>query len=118
MSLFIGFSEYRTQKKKFDILPERNAPKQFYVAFRLSDTEGLVTPENVSGKPYIIEIVPQTIAGASKDGKEKSSRWGYINYRSPSICTVKLTDGVNMLIQDRIPVYQLGKDEAMPIYVK
>lgn len=118
LSLFIGYSEYRTQKKKFDILPERNAPKQFYVAFRLSDTEGLVTPENVSGKPYIIEIVPQTIAGASKDGKEKSSRWGYINYRIPSICTVKLTDGVNMLIQDRIPVYQLGKDEAMPIYVK
>lgn len=111
LTLFIGYSEFQTQSKRFDVVPA-NDGNSIMVAFRLSDTDGLLPADNVSGKPYFVDIVPQEIA-ATTDGKAKGNNG--IVYRIPAICSVKLSDGVNVLLQSRLPIYQYGVTKSYPI---
>ena len=115
MTLFTGASVKREQQMSFDIIPERDVKNQVYMAFRLSDTDGLAGPETLSGKPYFLEIVPQQ-QPADQELPEKPRKGAqFITYRVPTICTVKLTDGLRVLLQLRVPVYQLGSDNLYPI---
>ena len=121
MSMFTGYSEYQTQTKTFEILPERDRENQLYVAFRLSDTAGLLPADNISGKPVILEVVPQPVAPAVEEGKKiskKSRDNEFVTYRIPALCTVKLTDGMNVLFQSRVPVYQLGAESSLPLNIE
>ena len=114
MSLFVGYSDVQTQKMNYDVIPASDQKAQRYVAFRVSDTDGLVASDNVSGKPYLLELVPQPITEAQPAaGKASGVKVAY--YRIPSVCTVRLTDGVNILLQSRVPVYQLGTESTIPI---
>ena len=116
MSMFIGYSEYSEQQMNYEIVPSKENESQLYVAFRLSDSKGLVPADDLSGKPYLMELVPQDV----KIPDEKGARVKGIvaHYRIPAVCTVKLSDGVNVLLQSRIPVYQLGVESTFPIVVK
>jgi hypothetical protein len=115
LMLFIGYSEFQTQKMNFEVIPQPGET-QMYVAFRLSDTAGLVPADNLSGKPVVMEIIPQTFADpAGASDAAKATKGAAIYYRIPAICNVKLMDGVNMLLQSRIPVYQLGRESSTPL---
>ena len=116
MSLFIGYSDFQTQRMKCDVVPEKDRKSQTYVAFRLSDTDGIVSPDNMSGRPYLLELAPQAISPAS--GKPAAVKGAVAVYRIPAICSVKLTDGVNPILQDRVAVYQLGYESYFPISSK
>jgi hypothetical protein len=113
MSMFIGYSDYQTQTLKCDVVPVKDQKSQKYIAFRISDTDGIVSADNVSGRPYVLELDPQQFEQAS--GKGNSTKGAYAIYRVPSICKVKLTDGVNPILQDRIAVYQLGTECYFPL---
>ncbi len=113
MSLFIGYSDFQTQTFKCDVVPEKGKKTQTYVAFRVSDTEGVVASENVSGKPYLLELGPQNVSDS--EGKAVVAKGDVVIYRIPAICTVKLSDGVNPILQDRIAVYQLGTESYYPL---
>ena len=118
MMLFAGYSEYQTQKMRFEVIPDAANESNMYVAFRLSDTAGLVPADNLSGKPVIMEIIPQAFADATvsaDDAKNKKETVAY--YRIPAICTVRLMDGANLLLQSRMPVYQLGRESSLPVNV-
>lgn len=118
MKMFVGVSDKHVQKMRFEVVPEQNRENQIYVAFRMSDTAGLVPADNLSGKPVVMEIIPQdfSIPEVSED-MEKSKKDILVRYRIPSICTVRLTDGMNLLLQSRIPIYQLGQESSMPVNV-
>lgn len=111
LTLFTGYSEFQTQNKRFDIVPV-NDGNNIMVVFRLSDTDGLLPADNMSGKPYFMDIAPQDVVPTS-DGKAKGNNGIY--YRIPAICNVKLSDGVSVLLQSRIPIYQYGVTKAYPI---
>lgn len=107
LTLFTGYSDFETQKMNYDVIPTVDNTKQMYVAFRLSDSKGLVGAEDVSGKPYLMELIPQSIAAA--ENKTKPARGTNIAYyRIPAICGLRLSDGTDILLQSRVPVYQLG----------
>jgi len=113
MSLFIGYSDQQIQRMNYDVVPSADAKGQRYVAFRVSD-EGLVASDDVSGKPYVLEIIPQQIAEANNGGaKAAAVKAAY--YRIPAMCTVRLTDGADILLQGRVPVYQLGIESSIPV---
>lgn len=112
LSLFIGYSDVSDQKMTYDVVPSASAKSQRYIAFRVSDEDGLVSADNVSGKPYILELSAQEITNAVA-GKGASGK--VIYYRIPAICTATLSDGINILMQSRIPVYQLGIESSLPI---
>ncbi|MBQ1698889.1 MAG: DUF4831 family protein [Bacteroidales bacterium] len=113
MSLFTGYSDFQTQKLKCDVVPAKDQKGQTYIAFRVSDTDGIVTADNVSGKPYLLKIEPQKIADAS--GKASPAKGNVAVYRIPAICTVVLSDGVNPVLQDRMAIYQLGRESWFPL---
>lgn len=120
MSMFIGYSDVRTQQMTFEVVPDATRESQMYVAFRISDTSGLVPSDNLSGKPVVMEIVPQGIAvpevePQKEKSKGKESKVQNVNYMIPVVCTVKITDGSNLLIQSRMPIYQLGILSTMPV---
>ena len=111
MTLFTGYSEFQTQKMKFDVIPEAGRDSQMYIAFRISDKNGLAPADDVSGKPVVMEIVMPEIAQPEVVKKTKEE---VIYYRIPAMCTVKLKDGATLLLQSRMPVYQLGQDSSIP----
>ena len=114
MSLFVGYSDYMTQIKSFDVVPAADRESQMYVAFRISDASGLVPADNLSGKPVVMEIVPQEVVLTQPTSKA-SSKLQTMKYLTPATCTVKVKDGQELLIQSRVPVYQLGVLGTMPV---
>ena len=123
LSLFIGRVETATQSMGFDVVPKQENERQMYVALRVSDKQGLLMPDNVSGRPIVLEITPEIVstpAVSSQDlsnVKTKKPNMGVIYYRVPAICTVKIIDGQELLLQTRIPVYQLGDTVELPAYI-
>ncbi len=122
MTLFTGYSDFQTQKMVFEVLPDASSEDQIYIAFRLSDTEGLVPADNLSGKPVIMQIVPQQfevpeVPEVDEKAKKKQEVPVLAYYRIPAVCTVKLMDGMNLLMQSRMPIYQLGQESSLPINV-
>ena len=110
LMLFIGYSEFQNQKMNFEVIPQPGET-QMYVAFRLSDASGLVPADNISGKPIVMEILPQKFA-EPEGAPAKTKKGAEVYYRIPAICNIRLMDGVNVLLQSRIPVYQLGRESS------
>lgn len=119
MMLFIGYSEYQTQVKRFEVIPDPSRESQMYIAFRLSDTAGLVAADNMSGRPVVMEIVPQEFMQPQVTEEEVKAvaRPVEAYFRIPAVCTVKLIDSGNVILQTRIPVYQLGQESSLPVNV-
>ena len=139
LALFIGYKETQVQKASFEVVPAAG-DLQKYIAFRLSDAEGLVPADNLSGKPILLEIVPQDFAqtevakaeaeaeaaakaqleATGKAPKTKApaeKREAQFYFRIPAVCKVTLKNGVDILLQSRVPVYQLGQETSLPVNV-
>ncbi len=115
LSLFIGYSVTQHQKMNFDIVPQKDNEKQIYIAFRLSDTAGLVPADDMTGKPVILELVPEPIKEMDAPEKFKvKAKTEFLYFRVPAICKLTLRSGSSLLLQTRIPVYQLGLDTSIP----
>jgi len=119
MTLFTGYSESQMQNKTFDVIPKADRDNQRYVVFRVSDTQGLVGADNLTGRPIVMEFIPQPIEQVVPENTDAIKKVPSVLawFRIPAICTVRLTDGVEILLQSRIPVYQLGQESSMPVNV-
>lgn len=116
LSLFTGYSEYDTQTFTFDLVPDKNRDSQLYVAFRISDTAGLLPADNISGRPVVLEIVQEKMAAPQTDEKNvKKPKVPVVVYRVPAVCSVRLADGKSTLLQARVPVYQFGEETTLPV---
>ncbi|MBQ9192761.1 MAG: DUF4831 family protein [Bacteroidales bacterium] len=106
LRLFVGRTVRRPLKESFDVIPQPGTQK--YLAFRLSDADGIVTEG--SAMPYYLEITPESVVeGGVRDAKNA------IRYRIPAPCLVKLTADGNTLLKTRIPVFQLGAESTLPL---
>ncbi len=114
MTLFTGYSEKQPQHMTFEVIPDPSKENQMYVAFRMSEAGGLVPADNLSGKPVVMEIVPQAFAQPEVKEEKKSKDVG-VYYRIPAACTVKLLDGMDLIFQTRMPIYQLGQESSLPV---
>lgn len=110
MSLFYGTTVESVQTMNFDVVPQHGRKEQKYVAFRLSDTEGLLPESDLSGRPVVLdlELEPLVVPKAEEHGN-------VIYYRIPRTATARVLDGANILMQTRIPIYQLGEVQTFPI---
>lgn len=114
MTLFTGYSEKQPQHMTFEVIPDPAKENQMYVAFRMSEAGGLVPADNLSGKPVVMEIVPQAFAQPEVKDEKKGKDVG-VYYRIPAACTVKLLDGMDLIFQTRMPIYQLGQESSLPV---
>ena len=116
LSLFLGYTVTEEQKVTFDVSPSSDADDQIYVILRLSDEEGLLPAEEIGGKPYYLNIVPQELASAPfSDPKAAAKAKSVQTLLVPALCDVKVSDGVKTFLQSRIPVYQLGETRLYPV---
>ncbi|HNW48609.1 MAG: DUF4831 family protein [Bacteroidales bacterium] len=116
LTLFTGKSVSDTQKMEFDVVPKAENTKQFYVAFRISESQGLLTSDNVSGRPVVLELI-QDGDNASKVNMDLTLAKGRVLYRKPAIMNARVSDGQNLLLQTRVAVYQLGSMLSFPIEI-
>ena len=119
LTMFIGYSQKETFSRTFDVVPEKADGTRMYVAFRVSDEEGLTDADSFSGRPYYLEVAPESVpAAALGEPVKASSKLVSINYRIPAVCKVSLTDGKDPLVSTRVPVYQMGAAATMPVKLK
>jgi len=109
--LFLGTVTSSLQKACFDVVP--NNEDDIYVAFRVSDTEGLVSPDNIGGRIIMLQLNREGPAGNMTD--DPRTPRSNVRYRTPGICIMKLIDGQETLLTTRIPVYQKGSLHSMPL---
>ncbi|HRT34071.1 MAG TPA: DUF4831 family protein [Bacteroidales bacterium] len=116
MSLFLGKSIFDIQEMSYDVVPSQDNQKQIYIAFRFSETQGLLPASNIAGRPVVLELsLEDKVAPAPKT--DISGGKGSIVYRRPAAMVAKVIDGQNILLQTRVPVYQLGNLLSFPIEV-
>jgi hypothetical protein len=120
LSLFFGKTTAGTQSAVFYVTPEATQAKQLYIAFRFSDTQGLLPAGNVAGRPITLELVSEKkVSGVPSnilDGGDKRSP--RIAYRLPDSVQAYLNDGQTNLLQTRLQVYQLGQIMSFPANLK
>ena len=126
MRLFTGTACSSVQTMNFDIVPDSSRTEEIVIAFRLSDTQGLLPSDDISGRPVVMEIVPETVqpeteqfTSSTRNGSSyrtyRASQNDEIHYRIPVICTIKITDGQELILQSRVPVYQKGQELTFPV---
>jgi hypothetical protein len=115
LTLFTGYSEFQTQKMKFDVVPEAGRENQLYIAFRISDKNGLVPADDMTGRPVVMEIASQNFEQPETEAVK--SKGELVHYRIPAVSTVKIKNGAELLLQSRIPIYQLGQESSLPLAV-
>lgn len=130
MSLFTGTTATSLQQMSFDVVPESGKSEELTVAFRLSDTQGLLPPDDVSGRPIVMEITTEDnedvlytdqiiaeVEPSKARARHEAALRGNIFYRIPGICTIRVIDGQNLILKSRMPVYQKGEDLTFPVHV-
>ncbi len=114
LSLFIGKSINDEQTVVFDVVPKAGNASQMYIAFRISDTQGLVPASNMGGRPIVLELQKEGDSGVSEAATSSKDR---IFYRKPATVLAKVLDGQKLIMQSRIPVYQLGETLSIPLSI-
>lgn len=113
LTLFIGKSVKDSQTMVFDVVPKADNSSQMYIAFRISDAQGLLPASNIGGRPIVLEF--QRESSASGVSESAVSAKGRIFYRTPATMLVKVMDGQKVLLQSRVPVYQFGETLSFPL---
>jgi len=118
LSLFLGKSSYTTQIMQFDVQPVAKQARQTYIAFRFSESEGLVPASNLSGRPVVLELNAEGVQLAPPAVTPDSGKSAVkLFYRKPLAMHLSILDGQEVLVQSRVLVYQLGQTLSFPINV-
>lgn len=116
LSLFLGSSSYSTKRSTFDVVPMAEREQQLYIAFRFSERRGVIPTSDLSGRPIVLEL--QLSAGDSPAKEEMvAASKGSVLYRKPAMVNAKVMDGEELLLQSRVPLYQLGSLLSFPINI-
>ncbi len=116
LSLFLGKTTTVYQQASFEVLPSQKNQKQNYVVFRISDSQGILPPDNMSGRPVYIELsVTDGRIAPEVSAEDIAASKGKVAYRIPLVVTARLLDGQTVIGQTRIPVYQFGKLHYFPL---
>ena len=118
LSLFIGKSSFDTQSAGFEVIPDPAQAKQLYVAFRFSENQGLMMRDNVAGRPIVLELTEFDSRQLSATNANDTDKGRRVSYRIPKVMPARLSDGQNVLLEMRVPMYQFGVVMTFPIDVR
>jgi len=115
-SLFTGKTTTAVQQASFEVVPKAKNQKQNYVVCRISDSQGLLPADNMSGRPVYLELaVTEGKISGGVSAEETAASKGKVAYRTPLVVVARIVDGQTVLGQTRIPVYQFGKLLYFPL---
>ena len=110
MSLFMGSRVTNTVVRSVYVIPAKDVPTQTIAKF--SESEGLVAGTGGSGSPITVQTLPLNVTAAinapSQSAVESMSYENKVFYRVPEMANVKVTFRNGTIIEERLPVNQLG----------
>ena len=110
MSLFLGKRVTKQEVKTVYVIPNREEPSQTVAKF--SEIDGLTVGTTGSGSVITVQVLPlnttASINAPSQSAVELMSYENKVFYRIPDMANVKVDCGGETLIEDRVPVNQLG----------
>jgi len=118
LSLFIGKSLLRQEKRSWFIVPESGSKASTHPLGVYSEQLGMVPEEMMEGAPLNITLEP---TGATRNldayysGKSIGNEVNVVYYRIPDVVEVKLMLGSSELARQRISVYQAGSIISAPL---
>lgn len=113
-SLFKGVTQTDTTEHVLWVTPD--GPFQRQVLFRLSQLDGLVDADDLSGEPFYISVddlksVPPVDPSAAQNKKKKSESGVYVNV--PGMMRSIIWRGIDALCTDEFPAPQFGNVELL-----
>ena len=117
MSLFMGSRMTQTVVRSVYVIPSKDAPTQTVAKF--SESEGLTVGSGGAGSAITVMTLPLTITTAinapSQTAIESLSHENKVFYRVPEVANVRVSYRNATLIENRLPVSQLGSLLMAPI---
>lgn len=114
--LFIGSVNIETEKHIITIVPEKDKMRD--VLFRLSSIRGVVAKDDLGGEPFHITFLPERIPVLPVETDSRNRR---VTPEAPGLFTVlpahtqiRVTDGVNTLLEEMHFIPQLGELTSLP----
>lgn len=110
MSLFVGSRVTQTVVRSIYVIPSKEVATQTVAKF--SESEGLSTGSSGMGSPIMVQTLPLNVTAAinapSQSAIESMSYENKVFYRVPEMANVKVTFRNGTLVEERLPVNQLG----------
>ena len=120
LELFIGKRLTSNYAATFDFTPTQKELEQPYILFRFNEEKGLLSANDLRGRPVIIELEKKDKNKNLKfliDDKVNREGLEYKNklyYRVPDLTQVKVFDGNTLLATRKVNVEQYGKVMLFP----
>jgi len=114
-SLFKGTNDCDTTEHSLTVCPDGSFDRQ--LLFRLSQVDGLVDTDDLSGAPYYISVedlrsIPKTIEDNGAKAKKKAFEAGvYVNV--PGRIRITLYQGIDAVFNTELPAAQFGNVELL-----
>ena len=117
LSLFVGRKTQKADIFTFDYIPATPS-KKGDVIFRISEDNGVVPADDLSGKPVMIEYEIETTLADKYTGfaesENPSAGKSGVYYRMPGIATIKIVDEMKTIATARLPIAQFGVVAPLP----
>lgn len=112
-AMFIGTTQTETKVIRFDYLPESDTNKE--VIFRVSDYNGLVDKNDLSGEPVYLSltITEKGELPVNEKGEAKKLPKGAVMYCIPGKADVELTYKNNIIAKESVEVAQFGVEYGL-----
>ncbi len=118
LSLFVGKTFSDTTTLYYTFVPTA-ATSQNAILFRFSESNGLLSDDNFSGRPVMLELVAEKNQEPLKQLTQNTASKKSVSfpYLFPEVCSVVITDGKNTLYKQRVTINQLGNVVSFPVSV-
>ncbi len=126
LKLFLGYTETLECSNTFYLTPTKDHEGNIYVAFRVGDN-ALLPAEHLEGRMVTLELTPTNLPDENqvpvptKKKKQKKApkgmKWQTKTEFVPAECSLRLRDGVNVLLQGTVSIPQLGYSTTSDILV-
>lgn len=118
LSLFTGKRVMNTYHYSVEFIPDPDNQVKRTVLFRFSDREGILSVNDKSGKPVMLEITKKdkTVPlDQYKVWQDNHRNTNLLYYRVPDKARVRITDGEKTYAEKEFPVDQYGSVLSMPV---
>ena len=117
LSLFAGRTTHISDVFSFNFIPTNSTGKG-EVVFRISDENGIVPANDLSGKPVMVEceieksLIDRYNQTATSDNPSAGESGIY--YRMPAVTKVRIISDLNTVATTRLPIAQFGVVAPLP----
>jgi len=120
LSLFIGKKFTSTYKATFEYSPQKEDLNQPHILFRYSDERGVLPPNDLRGRPIIVELEKLNhthnldFLFADQINREGTTYKNKLFYRIPDQAFIHVVDGNQLLAKRKLIIEQFGTVVQIP----